>query len=42
MLWFFLEALVALLIAVAIVMWTMGPRRRKPPRTLDDVDRDKP
>ena len=29
--WFFLEALVALLIAVAIVAWTMGPKRRKPP-----------
>jgi hypothetical protein len=42
MLWFFLEALVALLIAVAIVMWTMGPRRRKPPRARDDVDRDPP
>ena len=25
MVWFFLEALVALLIAVAIVAWTMGP-----------------
>jgi len=32
MLWFFLEALFALLIAVAIVWWTMGPKRRKPPR----------
>jgi len=30
--WFFLEALVALLIAVGIVAWTMGPKRRKPPR----------
>jgi hypothetical protein len=41
MLWFFLEALVALLIAVAIVMWTMGPRRRKPPPAVDDAaDRD--
>jgi hypothetical protein len=29
--WFFLEALVALLIAVGIVAWTMGPKRRKPP-----------
>ena len=40
MVWFFLEALVALLIAVAIVMWTMGPRRRKPPRPPDDANRD--
>ena len=41
MLWFFLEALVALLIAVAIVMWTMGSRRRKPPPAADDAaDRD--
>jgi hypothetical protein len=37
MVWFFLEALVALLIAVAFVAWTMGPKRRKPPR---DGDRD--
>ncbi|MET0682544.1 MAG: hypothetical protein ABWZ29_04295 [Casimicrobiaceae bacterium] len=37
MVWFFLEALVALLIAVAFVAWTMGPKRRKPPR---DNDRD--
>ena len=37
MVWFFLEALVALLIAVAFVAWTMGPKRRKPPR---DRDRD--
>jgi hypothetical protein len=37
MVWFFLEALVALVIAVAFVSWTMGPKRRKPPR---DRDRD--
>ena len=30
--WFLLEALLALVIAVAIVMWTMGPKRRKRPR----------
>jgi hypothetical protein len=42
MVWFFLEALVALLIAVGIVAWTMGPKRRKPPRvTAGDADRDK-
>jgi hypothetical protein len=41
MAWFFLEALVALLIAVGIVAWTMGPKRRKPPRvTAGDADRD--
>ena len=28
--WFFLEAFVALAIAVAIVAWTMGPKRRRP------------
>jgi hypothetical protein len=40
--WFFLEALVALLIAVGIVVWTMGPKRRKPPRvTASDADRDR-
>jgi hypothetical protein len=32
MVWFLLEALLALVIAVAIVTWTMGPKRRKPPR----------
>ena len=36
MLWILLEALVALVIAVAIVWWTMG-RGAKPPR---DDDRD--
>jgi hypothetical protein len=36
--WFFLEAMVALLLAVVIVSWTMGPKRRKPPRgTKNDV-----
>ena len=30
--WFLLEALLALVIAVAIVTWTMGPKRRKTPR----------
>jgi hypothetical protein len=29
--WFFIEALVALAIAVGIVWWTMGPKVRKPP-----------
>ncbi len=42
MVWFFLEALVALLIAVGIVAWTMGPKRRKPPHvTASDADHDK-
>ncbi len=30
--WFLLESLLALLVAVGIVWWTMGPRRKKPPR----------
>jgi hypothetical protein len=38
MLWFFLEALVALLIAVAIVGWTMGFGRRKPRNKPGDAD----
>ena len=39
--WFLLEALVALLIAVAIVWWTMNARRKPPaPPTLDPRDRD--
>ena len=42
MVWFFLEALVALLIAVGIVAWTMGPKRGKPPRvTQSGAHRDK-
>jgi hypothetical protein len=40
MLWFFLEALVALLIAVAIVGWTMGFGRREPRSKPADADRD--
>lgn len=34
--WIFLEALVALLLAVGIVWWTMGPKTRK--RPPDDPD----
>jgi hypothetical protein len=31
--WFLLESLFALVVAVGIVWWTMGPpRKRKPPR----------
>ena len=30
MIWFFLETLLALVLAVGIVWWTMGPRKRKP------------
>jgi hypothetical protein len=30
--WIFLEALVALLLAIGIVWWTMGPKRGKGPR----------
>ena len=39
--WFLLEMLFALVVAVAIVWWTMGPRRRKPPRESanDSADR---
>ena len=39
--WFLAEALFALIIAVAIVWWTMGPKRRKPPRESanDSADR---
>jgi hypothetical protein len=41
MLWFFLEALVALLIALAIVGWTMGFGRRRPRNKPADADRDR-
>ena len=40
MLWFFLEALTALLIALAIVGWTMGFGRRKPPDKPGGTDGD--
>ena len=30
--WFLLESLFALIVAVGIVWWTMGPKKRKPPR----------
>ena len=30
--WFLLEMLFALVVAVFIVWWTMGPKKRKPPR----------
>ena len=34
--WFVLESLAALVIAVAIVVWTMRPRRRRPTDESDD------
>lgn len=36
MVWLLLEVLLALVIAVAIVVWTMGPRRKKARRDLPD------
>jgi len=42
MVWFLLETLFALLIAVAIVWWTMGPRRRKRGSGTADDDRNGP
>ncbi len=33
--WFFAEVLVALVIAVVIVWWTLGPKARTPPRDGD-------
>lgn len=32
MIWFFLEALLALLLAVGIVWWTMGSKKKRKPR----------
>lgn len=41
--WFLLEALVALLLAVGIVWWTMGLKRKKPPReTRSDAGNERP
>jgi len=39
--WFLLESLFALVVAVAIVWWTMGPRRRKRPRESSNDTGDK-
>jgi hypothetical protein len=40
--WIFLEVLLALVIAVAIVAWTMAPRRRKSRReTTGDARPDR-
>lgn len=40
--WILLEALVALLLAVFIVWWTMGPRKPRPPPAAkpggDEID----
>jgi hypothetical protein len=37
--WILLEALVALLIAIGIVWWTMGPKRgKRPPRDASGRD----
>jgi hypothetical protein len=42
MLWFLLETLAALLLAVGIVWWTMGPKRKKPPGTGNDAGDGRP
>jgi hypothetical protein len=39
--WFLLESLFALVVAVAIVWWTMGPKRRKRPRESPNDAGDK-
>jgi hypothetical protein len=41
MAWLLLESLLALVILVAIVAWTMGPLRRRRPRDFHD-ERDVP
>jgi hypothetical protein len=40
--WIILEAMVALLLAVIIVWWTMGPKRGKPSRGATNDPRDTP
>ena len=40
--WIILEALVALLLAVLIVWWTMGPKRGKPSRGATDDPGNRP
>jgi hypothetical protein len=38
--WIFLEAGVALLLAVLIVWWTFGARRKPPPSPTDSGERE--
>jgi hypothetical protein len=38
--WIFLEALVALALAVAIVWWTMSPKKKRAPGEDKAADRD--
>jgi hypothetical protein len=38
--WIFLEALVALLLAILIVWWTIGAKKKRPP--LDPAGRKPP
>jgi hypothetical protein len=40
MMWFLLEVLVALVIAVVIVWWTMGTKQREPPANAGRRDSD--
>ena len=40
MIWFFLEALVALLLAVFIVWFTLGAKRNAAPPSADDEDEE--
>jgi hypothetical protein len=40
MIWFYIEAMVALLLAVFIVWFTMGAKRRQPPPLADDEDEE--
>ncbi len=35
--WFFIEAVVALALAIAIVWWTMAPRRKPPPKRATEL-----
>ncbi|TMH50681.1 MAG: hypothetical protein E6H60_08240 [Betaproteobacteria bacterium] len=42
MIWFLLEALVALLLAVFIVWFTMGGKRKPSPPRADDDNQDEP
>jgi hypothetical protein len=40
MIWFFIEALVALLLAVFIVWFTLGAKRKAPPPPADSEDEE--
>ena len=42
MVWFFIEALVALAVGIAIVWWTMAPQRKLPTKAPTELPANSP